>query len=150
MNMETSDPYGFFFSPISMRVRGQQAIGMSTMIEGIPIWGIQRPGPRLDIFDLENVQSITLYRGGSPPDKGLGGMDTAGALDVGLVKPADTFGGIAKQSAGSYDFLRTFVRVDSGKLASGTKFFSPGLPARPTNGRGRETAPSTAATSTLA
>ncbi len=126
INVESADPYGFSASPTSIRVRGQQAIGMSTMVGGVPVWGIQSPGPRQDMFDLENFQSITLYRGGVPPDKGLGGMDTAGALDIEILKPTDTFGMRVHQGAGSYGFLRSFVRLDSGKLPTDTKFFISG------------------------
>jgi iron complex outermembrane receptor protein len=126
VNFESSDPYGFGFSPISMRIRGQQAISLGTMIEGIPVWAIQQPGPRLDTFDLENFQSITLYPGAMPSDKGLGGMNTAGALDIGILKPADTFGAVVKQTVGSFDLMRTYARVDSGKLATGTAFFISG------------------------
>ncbi len=126
VNFEASDPYGLVFSPISMRIRGQQAISLGTTIEGIPVWAIQQPGPRLDTFDLENFQSMTLYRGAVPPDKGLGGMNTAGALDIGILKPSDTFGATIKQSIGSFDFLRTYTRIDSGNLPSGTAFFISG------------------------
>ena len=126
VNFESSDPYGFFFSPISMRIRGQQAISLGTMIEGVPVWAIQQPGPRLDTFDLENLKDLTLYRGAAPPDKGLGGMDTAGAIDIGILKPSDTFGATIKQGFGSFDFFRTYARIDSGNLPTGTSFFISG------------------------
>ncbi len=126
ISVDYTDPYGFTIIGTSIRVRGQQAIGMSTTIEGIPVWGIQQPGPRLDMFDLENIQSITLLRGAAPSDKGLGGMDTAGVLEVGIVRPTDSFGIYAKQSAGSYDMLRSFARIDSGTLPTDTKFYISG------------------------
>ena len=117
LHVDTADPYGFASrSPFNIRVRGQGGLGMSTMIEGVPIWAIESPGPRMDMFDLENLRSITLYRGAVPPDQGLGAMDTAGALEIGILKPADQFGVTVSQSAGSDGFLRSYGRVDSGKL----------------------------------
>ncbi len=141
MNFETSDPYGFVFSPISMRIRGQQAISLGTMIEGVPVWAIQQPGPRLDTFDLENFQYISLIRGAAPPDKGLGGMDTAGAIDIGIAKPSDKFDAIVKQTGGSFDFWRTYARVDSGKLATGTAFFLSGSTTSADKWKGEGDAP---------
>ena len=141
VNFESSDPYGFVFSPISMRIRGQQAISLGTMIEGVPLWAIQQPGPRLDTFDLENFESISLIRGGAPPDKGLGGMDTAGALDINILKPLSAFEATIKQSAGSFDFLRTFARIDSGNLPSGTAFFVSGSTTGADKWKGEGNAP---------
>ena len=118
------------------------------MIEGIPVWGIQQPGPRLDTFDLENFQSITLYPGAAPPDKGLGGMNTAGAIDIGMLKPSSTFDATIKQSFGSFDLMRTYARIDSGNLPTGTAFFISGsTTSTPTNGKARGMPPSTATTS---
>ena len=126
VQVDSSDPYGLTQSTRGIRVRGQQAIGMSTMIEGIPVWGIQSPGPRVGMLDMENIQSVTLYRGGAPSDKGLGGQNTAGVFDVSILKPSDTFGALVNQSIGAYGFLRSFARIDSGKLPYGTKFFISG------------------------
>lgn len=126
VHMESSDPYGLTQSPISIRIRGQQAIGMSTMIEGVPTWGISSPGPRVGMLDMENVESITLFRGGVPSDKGLGGQNTAGVFDISILKPSNTFSGQVNQSIGEYGFLRSFARIDSGKLPYGTKFFISG------------------------
>jgi len=141
VNFQSSDPYGFVFSPISMRIRGQQAISLGTMIEGIPVWAIQQPGPRLDTFDLENFQSITLYPGAAPPDKGLGGMNTAGAIDIGILKPSSTFDATIKQSFGSFDLLRTYARIDSGKLPTGTAFFISGSTTSADKWKGEGDAP---------
>ncbi len=141
VNFQSSDPYGFFFSPISMRIRGQQAISLGTMIEGVPVWAIQQPGPRLDTFDLENLKDLTLYRGAAPPDKGLGGMDTAGAIDIGILKPSDTFGATITQGFGSFDFSRTYARIDSGKLPTGTSFFISGSTTSADKWKGAGSAP---------
>jgi len=141
VNFESSDPYGFVFSPISMRIRGQQAISLGTMIEGIPVWAIQQPGPRLDTFDLENFESITLYRGASPSDKGLGGMNTAGALDVSILKPSSTFDATIKQTFGSFDLSRTYARIDSGILPTGTAFFISGSTTSADKWKGEGDAP---------
>ncbi|MGC4085586.1 MAG: hypothetical protein QM736_26555 [Vicinamibacterales bacterium] len=73
-------------------IRGQAGIGTGMMVEGIPVWAIESPGPRVDMFDLENVDGMTLYRGGVPATQGLGAQDTAGSLDIRLLKPAERAG----------------------------------------------------------
>ena len=45
----------------------------------MPIGGIETPGPRVDMFDLENVESITVTVGGEPADK-VGGNGYDGQL----------------------------------------------------------------------
>jgi iron complex outermembrane receptor protein len=97
---------------------------MSTVIEGVPIWAIETPGPRVDMLDLENVASMTYYTGGVPPNLGLGGQDTAGAIDMRVIKPGDGFSVTANQSNGSWNFNRTFIRLDSGRLPTDTRFYA--------------------------
>ncbi|MGC4085587.1 MAG: hypothetical protein QM736_26560 [Vicinamibacterales bacterium] len=72
------------------------------MVEGIPVWAIESPGPRVDMFDLENVDGMTLYRGGVPATQGLGAQDTAGSLDIRLLKPAERAGLTVTQGLGAW------------------------------------------------
>lgn len=124
VHSETADAFGFASrSPQNFRIRGQAGIGTSQMVEGIPVWGIETPGSRADLFDMENFQSVTLIRGAVPPDSGFGGGDLAGVLDMRKLKPADEFAITANQGFGSQNFLRTFARVDSGPFAGGTRAY---------------------------
>lgn len=125
VTVETADPYGLNTrTPFNFRVRGQPGKGTAMTIEGVPVWAQESPGPRPDMLDLENVSRVTLYRGAIPPDKGLGAMNIAGAIDIGVLRPSDHFGVDVRQSFGSYSFLRSFARIDSGTLSTGTKLYA--------------------------
>jgi iron complex outermembrane receptor protein len=142
LHVDTADPYGMVSRlPYNMRARGQAAIGMSTMVEGVPVWGIETPGPRVDMFDLENIESIDVTMGGEPADKGLGVMNTAGGLDIHLRKPADKFHVTGAQDVGSFGFRRTYARLDSGKLATGTAFHLAGSYSEADKWKGKGGAP---------
>lgn len=124
VHVETPDPYGLTSrQPWNLRVRGQAGIGTSLMVEGIPVWAVESPGPRVDMLDLENIDVMTLVRGGVPANQGFGAQDTAGALDIRLMKPAEQAGAMVTQSLGSWDFARTYARLDSGRLKTGTSLF---------------------------
>lgn len=125
ITVETADPYGLNTrTPFNLRVRGQAGKGTAMTIEGVPVWAQESPGPRPDMLDLENISRVTLYRGAIPPDKGLGAMNIAGNIDLGVLKPAEEFGVDIRNGFGAYDFMRNYVRLDSGRLATGTKLYA--------------------------
>lgn len=125
VTIETADPYGLNTrTPFNFRVRGQPGKGTAMTIEGVPVWAQESPGPRPDMLDLENVSRVTLYRGAVPPDKGLGAMNIAGNIDLGVLRPSEEFGVDVRNSFGAYDFMRNYVRVDSGRLKTGTKLYA--------------------------
>lgn len=119
------DPYGMsnLDSNKGLRVRGKIAThGAMGSIDGLPLTGID-PGPGyLWLFDMENIDSVTLTQGPIPPDR-LAFFTTTGVLDNRLLWPRDTPGAHLAQSVGSFDFRRTFARLDSGRLANGMAFF---------------------------
>lgn len=124
VHVESPDAYGLVSRfPHTFRSRGQLGIGLGYMFEGVPVWGISQPGPRVDMFDMENIRSTTYYKGAVPVDKGLGAMNTAGAIYQEVLRPTDDFGLTFKQSLGSSNFSRSFVRLDSGDLPTGTKIY---------------------------
>ena len=41
-------------------------------VEGVPNYGIMPIGAREDIYDMENMESVSLYKGASPADLGTG------------------------------------------------------------------------------
>ncbi|ULA62629.1 MAG: TonB-dependent receptor [Nitrospira sp.] len=125
VSVETADPYGLNTrSPFNLRVRGQPGKGTAMTIEGVPVWAQESPGPRPDMLDLENISRVTLYRGAVPPDKGLGAMNIAGNIDLGILRPANEFGVEVRNGFGAYGFMRNYVRVDSGRLSTGTKLYA--------------------------
>ncbi len=93
-------------------------------IEGVPVWAQESPGPRPDMLDLENIAGITLYRGAIPPDRGLGAMNIAGNIDLAVLRPSEQFGVDVRQGFGSYDFMRGYARIDSGRLSTGTNLYA--------------------------
>lgn len=124
LHVETADPYGLSSrQPWNVRVRGQAGIGTGMMVDGIPIWGVESPGPRVDMFDLENVDGITFFRGSVPPNQGLGGQDIAGSMDIRQLPPNDRLAVTATQAMGSWGLQRTFLRLDTGRFQTGTKLF---------------------------
>jgi len=121
-NVESFDPYGLSYS--YTRVRGLKEMFIGMTVEGIPNYGIMPIGAREQIVDTQNLKSISLYKGASPADLGTGSGNRGGAIELQLRRPEDKIGAEISQSFGSDDFMRTFLRVDSGRLPTKTKFFA--------------------------
>ena len=129
LSQQSVDPYGL--ADIvnyheSFRFRGVEATAggvpaTTVNVEGLPVTG--RPGGGTTIFDLENFSDIHIYTGVMPAYAGLGLADVGGKIDMNIRRPEETFGVQLKQSIGSNDFSRTYLRLDSGKLAGNTKGF---------------------------
>lgn len=118
--VESPDPYGLSTNR-NINIRGKTDFHMTKNVEGLPLTGIVGS---VDLFDLENIKQVDVYRGGVPSNVGLGISNATGVIDQRLLAPQDKFGFSGKQSFGSFDFRRTFVRVDTGNLSeSGTKIF---------------------------
>jgi len=121
-NVESLDPYGLSHSYTRVRGLKDRYIGMT--VDGVPNYGIMSIGAREHIYDTQNVKSVSLYKGASPADLGTGSGNRGGAIELQLRRPEDKIGAEITQSFGSDDFMRTFLRVDSGKLPTKTKFFA--------------------------
>jgi len=121
LNVESKDPYGL--SGTDIRIRGVKGIYNGMTVEGIPNYGIMPIGAREDIYDMENMESVSLYKGASPADLGTGSGNRGGSIVLKLRRPEDRAGIKLGQSFGSKDFVRTFLRIDSGQLPWKTKFF---------------------------
>jgi len=121
-NVESLDPYGLSHSYTRVRGLKDRYIGMT--VEGVPNYGIMSIGAREHIYDTQNVKSVSLYKGASPADLGTGSGNRGGAIELQLRRPEDKIGAEITQSFGSDNFMRTFLRVDSGKLPTKTKFFA--------------------------
>lgn len=113
--VESPDPYAL--SPTrNINIRGKDDFHIARDVEGLPIYGIVGG---TDLFDLENVAREDVYRGGLAANQGLGVSNATGAVDQLLLGPQAKFGVFAEQAFGSFDFRRTFVRVDTGALPQG-------------------------------
>ncbi|WDN88713.1 iron complex outermembrane recepter protein [Desulfosarcina sp. BuS5] len=121
LNVESKDPYGL--SGTDIRIRGAKGYYIGMTVEGIPNYGIMPIGAREDIYDMENMESVSLYKGASPADLGTGSGNRGGSIELQLRRPENKAGIELGQSFGSKDFVRTFLRIDSGELPTKTKFF---------------------------
>lgn len=103
-----------YHDPIRIRGKSQSGPGGVFMIDGMPI--SSNPGGGKQLMDMENVSSIDLLKGYLPADKNLGFSSLIGKVDMNLLSARSKSGADISQSFGSDDFLRTFVRLDSGKV----------------------------------
>ncbi len=121
LNVESYDPYGL--SGTDIRIRGLKGAYTGMTVEGIPNYGIMGIGAREDIYDMENMESVSLYKGASPADLGTGSGNRGGSIELQFRRTEEIPGAEFSQSFGSKEFVRTFLRVDSGKLPTNTSFF---------------------------
>lgn len=103
-----------YHDPIRIRGKSQSGPGGVYMIDGMPI--SSNPGGGKQLLDMENVASIDLLKGYLPADKNLGFSSLIGKVDMNLLSARSRAGAEVSQSFGSDDFMRTFVRLDSGKI----------------------------------
>ncbi len=118
ISVETPDPYGLAAEQRSMRVRGVRSVLGSMTVEGVPNWGGNPIGPREYIYDTENFDSISVYKGAVPGDFSTGVGGRGGAIEL---KPrwSDGKEGVGinfSQGIGTDAYSRTFLRFDSGRI----------------------------------
>lgn len=124
VNQQSADAYGLS-KQNSFRVRGKSATHVGRTVNGLPLageGGFANGKGGGDLFDMENMSEITLMRGAVPAGSGLG-FSNSSVVDMTLRRPEKEFGVELAQSFGTDDFRRTFVRVDSGRLAVPLSFF---------------------------
>lgn len=121
INEQSADAYGLSLGK-TMRVRGSyEGDGFLRNIDGLPV---SSHGGGGDFIDFENVHYVTMYRGGMPVENSLAVRNMTGLMDLSILWPTDKFGAVVKQSFGMDGFLRSFARIDSGLLPSGTSLFA--------------------------
>lgn len=113
---ESSDPNNLATEQANIRIRGIRGYLGAMTVEGIPNYGANPIGPRAYIYDLENFESIAVYKGAVPADLGSGIGNRAGAIELRPLWASEKFGFKLSQSAGSFEYKRTFLRLDSGKI----------------------------------
>ena len=122
VNVESPDPYGLSATR-NINIAGKSDFHLSRNINGLPVAGIVGGA---DLYDLENIYRLDVYRGAIPADKSLGMSNASGVIDQIILGPQDKSSSFFSQSFGSWDFSKTFARFDSGLLSTGTKFFVSG------------------------
>lgn len=122
-----ADTYGLTTEDNPLRIRGGLASTFNNFaltVDGVPSVVIVQKAAIGNLLDMENMESMSLNVGASPADSGFGFGNATGSLDMQTKKAASVMSFYGKQSFGSENFSRTFVRADSGKLgSSGVRFF---------------------------
>jgi iron complex outermembrane receptor protein len=77
----------------------------------------------MNIYDMENFESISIYKGGVQADHAFGLTNIGGKIDMDIKNPKEAFGINLKQTLGSDSFTRSFFRVDTGLTSTGTGGF---------------------------
>jgi iron complex outermembrane recepter protein len=103
-----------YHDPIRIRGKSQSGPGGVFMVNGMPI--SSNPGGGKQLIDMENVASIDLLKGYVPVDKNLGFSSLIGKVDMNLREASTKSGAEVSQSFGSDDFVRTYVRFDTGRI----------------------------------
>lgn len=119
--VETNDPYGL--SEKTVRVRGVKSNFSGMTIEGFPNYGIMPIGARDDIYDMENMKSISIFKGATPADLGTATGSKGGVIELKYERPADSLKFKIKQLGGNKSYLRSFARIDLGRLTEVTSAF---------------------------
>lgn len=119
--VNSSDAYGL--SETMTRIRGMRNLFSGVTMEGIPNYGIMPIGARNDIYDRENIKQITLYKGAVPVDVLAATGNRGGTVDVSYRRPEELFGVDVSQMVGDDNYLRTFLRFDTGKITKSTTLF---------------------------
>ena len=129
VNQQSVDPVGL--ADISnyhesFRFRGVEPTGggnpgTPVNVENVPVSG--RPGGGITIYDMEDFKNVSIFKGGIPADQAFGLTNIGGKIDMTIKGPNDIFGAYLKQTLGSESFSRTFMRIDTGLLGTGTGGF---------------------------
>jgi iron complex outermembrane recepter protein len=118
VHVESADPYGLAAEQRNIRVRGVRGSLGALTLQGIPNYGGNPIGPRDYVYDMENIQSISVYKGAVPGDIGTGVGSRGGAMVLRPLWPEEQFGAQISQGLGTDAYMRTFLRLDSGSLGT--------------------------------
>jgi len=133
VNFESSDPFGNYEWSTRFSVRGFSQNQLGFTLDGVPLGDMSygnNNGLHISrAISSENIGRVALSQGagslGTASTSNLGGTVQFFTLD-----PSDERGVTASQTGGSNSTSRTFVRVDSGLLSSGTRFYISGTAMR--------------------
>lgn len=129
VNFESADAFGAYewSTHITVRAFNQNQLGFT--LDGVPLGDMSYANYNgLHIsraISSENIASTTL-------NQGTGSLDTASSSNLGgtiafqSIAPSIDRGIYAEGAYGSYSDYRIFARLDSGELATGTRFYLSG------------------------
>lgn len=121
VSVESHDAYGLSDKSVRIRCVKDNFSGMT--MEGFPNYGIMPIGARDDIYDMENIRQIALFKGATPSDLGTATGSKAGAIELQFKRPSEEFSAQINQSIGMNNYMRSFARIDFGNLPTGTGAF---------------------------
>jgi iron complex outermembrane recepter protein len=121
VSVESYDAYGLSDKSVRIRCVKDNFSGMT--MEGFPNYGIMPIGARDDIYDIENIHQIALFKGATPSDLGTATGSKGGAIELQFKRPSEEFGAQINQSLGMNNYTRSFARIDMGRLSTGTSVF---------------------------
>ncbi len=124
VNLDSDDPFGL--GDKRVRIRGSSDYYLGVTINGIPNYGIMPIGPRDYIYDIENMEAIKVYPGSAPADLMSGSGNRGGAVELSIKRPLDRFKITFHQDVGSFYYSKTYLRIDTGKLKTNSKFYLSG------------------------
>lgn len=121
---EGIDPNNMTSEQANLRIRGVRGYLGALTVEGIPNYGGNPIGPRVYIYDLENFESIAVYKGAIPADLGSGIGNRGGALELRPLWAEKDFGVKVAQSLGTFNYKKSFIRMDTGDITEAKSKFS--------------------------
>lgn len=113
---EGLDPNNMATEQANVRIRGVRGYLGAMTVNGIPNYGGNPMGPRAYIYDMENFDSVAVYKGAVPADLGVGVGNRGGALELRPLWAKDQFGITLAPTYGSNDYKKIYVRMDTGTL----------------------------------
>ncbi len=123
VNVESIDSSGLAIEQSSVRMRGVKSSMGALTVEGVPNYGGNPIGPRDYLYDMENMDSLSIYTGGVPADIGTGVGSRGGAITLHPRWAQKEFGFDVSETLGSDEYTRSYFRLDSGSINdSGTRF----------------------------
>jgi len=120
VDIRTNDPFGM---DVTHKIRGKSDRNIGETLEGLPLKGIGPGGGLATLMDIENISSVSVEKGAIKADSGFGYGSDNGMVDMKIKKPSKDLAVELKQSLGSYNFSKTYMRVDSGEMADIAKVF---------------------------
>lgn len=122
VSVENVDSSGLAIEQSTVRMRGVRSSMGALTVEGVPNYGGNPIGPRDYLYDMENMESLSIYKGGVPSDIGTGVGSRGGAITLHPRWAQEAFGFDLSQTIGSDHYTRSYFRLDSGILnESGTR-----------------------------
>lgn len=133
VSFQSADPFGAYEWSTRFSIRGFNQNQLGFTLDGVPL-GDMSYGNNNGLHISRAISSENIGR--VAVSQGAGALSTASTSNLGgtvqfyTLDPSDTMGVTASQTLGSASTSRTFVRVDSGLLSTGTKFYLSGTRMR--------------------